>query len=281
MPDFKKLPLDAQLTALLDGETTPEEKHELEERIATDEGARRLYDKLRHGADFGRRRLEDVLKEPVPLALVRSIKSVQPPKAPVAPRAARPAFKFGPSGRKSLATAIILFAAGCGIGYLVGIGPGDPTPADDQHIADDNSRSKDWLADLASYQRMIIRQPRHLVEVPASQAEEISSWLTSTVGVAFRVPDLSNDGWTFLGARVVLGDGRPSGQLVYSSADGDLIAIYFRKDAQQPETEDFKETIKDEIGLVTWHNAGTAYALVGPSAEASLSQIAMEIAATI
>jgi len=281
LPDFKKLPLDAQLTALLDGETTPEEKHELEERIASDEGARRLYDKLRHGADFGRRRLEDVLKEPVPLALVRSIKSVQPPKAPVAPRAGRAGFKLAPSGRKSLAAAIVLFIAGCGIGYLVGIGPGDPTPGDDQHIADDNGRIRDWLADITGYQRMIIRQPRHLVEVPASQAEEISSWLTSTVGVAFRVPDLTNEGWTFQGARVVLGDGKPTAQLVYSSPDGDLIAIYFRKDAQQPETEDFKETIKDEIGLVTWHNAGTAYVLVGPSAEASLSQIAMEVASTI
>jgi anti-sigma factor RsiW len=281
LPDFKKLPLDAQLTALLDGETTPEQKHELEERIATDEGARRLYDKLRHGADFGRRRLEDVLKEPVPLALVRSIKSVQPPKAPVAPRATRPSLKLSPSGPKALAAALILFAAGCGVGYLVGIGPGDPTPGDDQHVTDDSPRTKDWLNDVAGYQRMIIRQPRHLVEVPASQAEEISSWLTSTVGVAFRVPDLTGEGWTFQGARVVLVDGRPAGQLVYSSADGDLISIYFRKDSQPADTEDFKETIKDEVGLVTWHNAGTSYALVGPSAEASLSQIAMEVAAEI
>src|SRR6478752_1387507 len=67
--DFKKLPLDAQLTALLDGETTPEQKHELEQRLATDDGARRIYDKLRNGADFGKRRLDDILKEPVPLAL--------------------------------------------------------------------------------------------------------------------------------------------------------------------------------------------------------------------
>ena len=58
MLDFKKLPLDAQLTALLDGETTPEQKHELEQRLATDDGARRIYDKLRNGADFGKRRLD-------------------------------------------------------------------------------------------------------------------------------------------------------------------------------------------------------------------------------
>ncbi len=70
--------------------------------------------------------------------------------------------------------------------------------------------------------------------------------------------------WTFQGARVILGDSRPVGQLVYSSTDGDIISICFRKDAQPPETEDFKETIRDEIGLVTWHNAGTSYVLAGP-----------------
>lgn len=280
MPDSKKLPLDALLTALLDGETTPEQRHELEERIATDDGARRLYDKLKHGADFGRRRMDDVLKEPVPLALVRSIKSVQPPKAPIAPRISRPSMKLAPNGRKAVAAAVLLFIVGCGLGYLIGNADhnGD---GDTAQVADDNGSNKSWLNDMTAYQRLIIRQPRHLVEVPATQAEEISNWLTSTVGVAFRVPDLTTDGWTFQGARVVLGDGRPVGQLVYTSSDGDLISIYFRKDAQPSETEDFKETIRDEIGLVTWHNAGTSYVLAGPSAEASLSQIAMDVAAGI
>ena len=125
MPDFKKLPLDAQLTALLDGETTPEEKHELEERIASDEGARRLYDKLRHGADFGRRRLDDVLKEPVPLALVRS-KAADDPQAMaesarlqrLLTRASgwtRPAFPL--SGADVLAAGV---AAGPAVGKVLG-----------------------------------------------------------------------------------------------------------------------------------------------------------------
>jgi len=101
--DFKKQPLEAQLAALLDGETTPEQKLELESRLATDENARKIYDKLRHGVDFGRRKLDDMLKEPVPLALVRSIKSTQPPKTPIAQRNARPQLKLAPNGRQALA----------------------------------------------------------------------------------------------------------------------------------------------------------------------------------
>lgn len=280
MLDFKKLSLDAQLTALLDGETTPEQKQELEHRLATDDGARRLYEKLRHGADFGRHRLDDILKEPVPLALVRSIKSVQPPKAPIAPRLSRPSLKLAPSGPQALAAAIILFVVGCGIGYLVGK---SPDTSGTSQVADSgaNTMTNSWLSDVTAYQRLMARQPRHIVEVPASQPEEISSWLTSTVGVAFRIPDLTADGWTFQGGRVLLGDGRPVGQLVYTNSDADVVSICFRKEAQPPESEDFKETIKDEIGLVTWHNGGTSYVLVGPSAEATLGQLAMKVATAI
>lgn len=282
MLDFKKLPLDAQLTALLDGETTPEQKHDLEKRLATDEGARRLYDKLRTGTDFGKHRLEDVLKEPVPLALVRSIKNVQPPKTPVASRISRPAMKFTPSGPQAIAGALALLIVGCCIGYFAAGNQDSLTGAQPQTI-DAIVNPADWLADVTAYQRLIARQPRHIVEVPASQAEEISTWLTSTVGVAFRVPDLSASGWTFQGARVLLAGGRPTGQLIYTSADGDLASIAFLKEGQlqSPDTDDFKETIRDEIGLVSWHNAGTTYVLVGPSSEASLSQLAMEIATAI
>jgi anti-sigma factor RsiW len=277
--DFRKLPLEAQLTALLDGETTPEQRLELENRMATDENLRRLYDKLRHGADFGRRRLDDVLKEPVPLALVRSIKSTQPPKTPIAQRTVRPPTKLAPTGPQALAAALILFVVGCGIGYVVGTSPDADEVA--TAVATAPANTNDWLGDVTAYQRLLIRQPRHLVEVPASQAEEISSWLTTAIGVPFRVPNLTSEGWAFQGARVILGDSRPVGQLVYSNSDGDIISICFRKDALPPETEDFKETIRDEIGLVTWHNAGTSYVLAGPSSEAALGKLAMDVATAI
>ncbi|RDJ11407.1 anti-sigma factor family protein [Rhizobium grahamii] len=279
MLDFKKLPLDAQLAALLDGETTAEQKYELEQRLATDEGAKRLYDKLRHGADFGKHRLDEVLKEPVPLALVRSIKSAQPPKAPVAPRITR-SFKLAPTGPQALAAAVILFIAGCGIGFFAAGSTGAMKSGASTTI-EAAPDSGEWLIDVIANQRLVARQPRHIVEVPSTQAEEISTWLTSTVGVAFRVPDLSDQGWTFQGARVFIGDGRPVGQLVYTSSDGDLASICFRKDNLPSEADDFRETIKDEIGVVSWHNAGTSYVLVGPSSEASLDQLAMQVATSI
>ncbi|WP_337268984.1 anti-sigma factor family protein [Oryzifoliimicrobium ureilyticus] len=280
MRDFKKLPLDAQLAALIDGEAGPEEKHELEARLARDEGARRLYEQLRHGGEFGRHRFGEILKEPVPLALVRSIKSVQPPKAPVAPRVAKSTAKFAPTARQSAIAGLALLGVGLGVGYLVSQLPSPPTTIVNQ-VATPAPAPSNWLSDITAYHRLILRQPRHLVEVAANQKEEISSWLTSSVGVAFRIPDLSSQGWTFQGARVILADGRPAGQLIYTGNDGDVISIVFRKDNQPAELEDFKEAIRDELGLVSWHNAGNAYVLVGPSAEASLNQLAADIATAI
>ncbi len=88
-----------------------------------DENARKIYDKLRHGVDFGRRKLDDMLKEPVPLALVRSIKSAaaedtdRPAQQPPAVQARRRAVA------EALAAALILFVVGGGIGYFIGNAP--------------------------------------------------------------------------------------------------------------------------------------------------------------
>ncbi|MGG6898228.1 anti-sigma factor family protein, partial [Rhizobium sp. BR 315] len=131
------MPLEIRLSAFMDGEMSRDEKEELEKLIASDPEARRILDELRHGSNVGRKALDEVLKEPVPLALVRSIKSAQPPKTrdPSSPRLARPSFKLAPTGRQSLAAALILFVLGGGIGYLFGMQPAQvpatppPTPA--------------------------------------------------------------------------------------------------------------------------------------------------------
>ena len=278
MPDLMKMPLDAQLSALLSGETTPAQKEELERRIANDAEARRIYERLRRGAELGRRRFEELLKDPVPLAMVRSIKSTQPPKAPVAPRLTRPSLKLAPTGPQALAAALILFVIGCGIGYLFGLDPAARAVAPTTVAT---SSADSWLEDVAAYQRMFSRQPRHLVEIPASSPAEISGWLTASVGIPFNTPDLSADGLQFQGARLLLAGGKPAAQLVYKNNDGDVISICFTKQNGSANADDFREMIKDDIGLVSWHNAGAAYVVVGPSSEATLDELAEKIAAKI
>lgn len=276
---MKKTPLEVRLSAFMDGEMSREEKEELEKLIASDADARRIFDELKHGSDVGRKAFDEVLKEPVPLALVRSIKSTQPPKTrEPSPRITRHSLKLAPTGRQSLAAALILFAVGGGIGYLFGMQPTDvpagtpPTPT--QLV------TRNWLDDIAAYHRIYSRQPQHMVELQASQLDEIAKWLASTVGVKFNFPDLAADGLVFQGARMSIAAGKPVGQLIYKNLDGDVVAICFTK-TDGVADDDFNETIKDDISIVLWHRNGTTYAIVGPSSNAMLDQIANRVSSEI
>lgn len=276
---MKKTPLEVRLSAFMDGEMSREEKEELEKLIASDADARRIFDELKHGSDVGRKAFDEVLKEPVPLALVRSIKSAQPPKTrDPSPRLTRQSLKLAPTGKQSLAAALILFAVGGGIGYLFGMQPADvpasPPPIPTQVM------TRNWLDDIAAYHRIYSRQPQHMVELQASQLDEIAKWLTSTVGVKFNFPDLAADGLVFQGARMFIAGGKPVGQLIYKNLDGDVVAICFTKTGGVAD-DDFSETIKDDISIVSWHRNGTTYAIVGPSSDAMLDQIANRVSSEI
>ncbi|WP_181315844.1 anti-sigma factor [Rhizobium sp. JAB6] len=279
MQDMKKTPLEVRLSAFMDGEMSREEKEELEKLIASDADARRIYDELKHGSDVGRKAFDEVLKEPVPLALVRSIKSTQPPKTrEPSPRLTRQSLKLAPTGKQSLAAALILFVVGGGIGYLFGMQPADvpvgapPTPT--------QLMLRNWLDDIAAYHRIYSRQPQHMVELQASQLDEIAKWLASTVGVKFNFPDLAADGLVFQGARMSVAAGKPVGQLIYKNLDGDVVAICFTK-TDGTADDDFSETIKDDISIVSWHRNGATYAIVGPSSNAMLDQIANRVSSEI
>jgi anti-sigma factor RsiW len=272
--DIKKMPIEARLSAYLDGEVSREEKDELEHLISSDPEARRIYETLRHGSDVGRKAFDEVLKEPVPLALVRSIKNVQPPKPREAPRFVKPSLKLAPTGRQALAAAIILFFVGGGIGYLVGAQPAVPPAA--APIAQLPSRT--WIDEIAASHRIYSHQPLHISEVPAIQADEISRWLTESVGVKFALPDLTGNGLTFQGARLLVAASKPAGQLIYKNLDGDVIAVYFLKDNDTSADDEFNEVIKDDVGVVFWHRNGVAYAVAGPSADPTLDDIADRVA---
>ncbi len=280
MENLRSLPLDVRLSALLDGETSPAEREELERLLGTDKHARALYEELKRGSEFGRTAFDDILTEPVPLSLVRSIKNAEPPKGGPGPEAEvrRRRFAVTPARRQAMAAAVALFALGGTIGYIVGAAPASvPQPVE---VA---QAPRTWLDDIAAYHRVYARQQRHLVEVPASEKDHIVSWLGSSVGVGFKVPDLKAQGLEFQGARLLVADGKPVAQLIYKGIDGDIVAICFMKAAATPEEkeEGLDEVIRDDIGMVYWHNDQASYVLVGPSSEATLTELARKVAVEI
>lgn len=124
MENFKELPLEVRLSAFLDGQVEADDISELEALIASDDEARAIYEQLKAGSSFGNQFFEGMLREPVPLGLVRTInaagaQSVQTGPAPVRQAANSNIASFMRFIPQAIAASIMLLFAGGYAGYYV------------------------------------------------------------------------------------------------------------------------------------------------------------------
>jgi anti-sigma factor RsiW len=119
MENFKELPLEVRLSAYVDGEVEADDAAELEALIASDAEAKVIYEQLKAGSEFGNQFFEGMLKEPVPLNLVRSIKAADAKPAPVRQAANSNVASFMRFIPQAIAASIMLLFAGGYAGYYV------------------------------------------------------------------------------------------------------------------------------------------------------------------
>jgi anti-sigma factor RsiW len=190
-----------------------------------------------------------------PLDLVRRIRtSPQGRKAVRLPSPRRQAKLTLP---RVAAACLLTFVLGGGLGYVLAL---KPASAVSPLIADAGDA---WLDDVVAHYRTFSRMDGRLAELPASEPAAIIEWLLGNTGVNFRIPDLSDNGLAFEGARMLVAGGMPVGQLVYTSGEGEVISLLFRKN--RPDEDGFSELIRDNIALVSWRSATATYVVVGPS----------------
>lgn len=273
--------LEQRLSAFVDSEISDAERHDVEALLVNDPQARSLHDDLKRGSQAGRRLFDDMLKEPVPLDLVRGIRNAPLPRKAVSlPGSARSLSAFRPSARQSLAACAATLLLGMVAGYLIGARPHMQAP---DIVATAASQQRDWLDDIVSHYRLYSRQQNHLIEIGSDKPADILEWLTTGTGVTFRIPDLSQSGLTFVGARMIAADNTPTGLLFYRRTngdnDGDIVALSFSR--ARPETAKPIEDIRLDTGLVTWSTPIATYVLVGPSSNADLDDIAAKAAGLI
>ena len=286
MESTQGLPLEVRLSAYLDGQLPRAEMNEIDEILAGDDSARDVFEKLKLGSEFGARAFDRMLQEPIPLDLVRSIKEAprgtedETPKLGIAaiPAAAPAARHPAPFWPQALAASLVIFLAGGATGYLVSERQDVmSTPVASTQFAP----VRTWLDDIADYHRIYSRQARHLVEVPASEKDHIVEWLSASTGVTFNVPDLSAQNLTFEGARLLVAGGKPAAQLLYRDAENEIFAICFlQSDPVEARTE-LAESMRNDIGLISWQKRNAAFVVVGPSADPDLERIAEAVSSTI
>jgi anti-sigma factor RsiW len=274
--------LEKRLSAFLDGQALEGEKQDLEASLVNDPEARMLHDELKRGSELGRRLFDDMLKEPVPLHLVRGIKDAAlPRKAVRLPAPARPALSFRPTWQQATAASVLMLFLGGSFGYMIGSQVSRPVASD--LSASQAAGTRDWLDDILANYRLYARQEQRVVEIQADRPADILEWLTTGTGVTFRIPDLADSNLSLVGARLMSADGIPTGILFYrrttDEAAGDLVALTFSR--VRPETGKAVEDIRSDTGLVSWSTPIATYAIVGPSAAADLDDIAAKAAGLI
>jgi anti-sigma factor RsiW len=90
--------------------------------------------------------------------------------------------------------------------------------------------------------------------------------------VPFTIPDLSAQGLTFEGGRLLVAAGQPVGQLMYRDANGAVFALCFIA-SEKPASEATPRDLEGFDALV-WGKAGARFIAIGPKGDARLPEVA-------
>ena len=280
---------DERLVAYLDGEIEASERSEIEAWLDRDPAARETLAALAESATLLREAYDEVLHEPLPerlIAAARGETTAAPTRARIlafAPKRSSSTSRSRLGWRTALPIAASLFGflVGGGAGYFgldkfVPIGAtGNAPPAIEAAVANNL-----WLDNAAGYFKLFAGAGDNpVIDVPAtgdgSEAlQKIGQSLTQQV----RLPNLKPWGLNFRGARIVVVDGRPAAQLVYTTdnkAIGPLsLIIGSSKQRDIPPTFDHRQ----DVNLLYWRHQGRAYVLAGQADAGYLWGIGNDVA---
>ena len=187
---------------------------------------------------------DPVLNEPVPQRLL------------VAAGAFR---RSGSTLRWMRAAAVIGFVAVAGlVGYGLGLREASPmlvqsAPLPLPHVA-------------AVAHAVYVPEVKHPVEVAAADAGHLVAWLSKRLDRQLKAPDLSADGYSLLGGRLLAGEAGPVAHFMYENPEGQRVTLYVRReDAAKGQTDDtaFRYAVEDGVGVFYWVDHDSGFALSG------------------
>jgi anti-sigma factor RsiW len=113
--------------------------------------------------------------------------------------------------------AVVLVGLGAGIGWF-----GRP-------LVEREPAYEQLVADAVRAHSVFVAENRHAVEVPGKDGEHLSSWLSNRLDTPLGMPDLTAEGLTLVGGRLLPGEpdlGGSAAQLMYEDAAGDRVTLY-------------------------------------------------------
>ena len=280
---------DDRLVAYLDGEAEAAERREIEAWLDSDPTARDKLAALARSATLLQQAYDEILHEPLPERLIAAARGATTTSTDArilafAPKRAAASGAARLRWRVALPIAASLFGllAGGGTGYfgigeiLTGGGSGAAsTPAVEAAVANNL-----WLDNAAGYFKMFVAAGDNaLIDVPATgDAREALQKISQSLTQQVRLPDLKPWGLNFRGARLVVVDGRPAAQLVYTTdnkAIGPMALII--GSSKQPDIPPSFDRRQD-VNMLYWRHQGRAYVLVGQADAGYLWGIGNDVA---
>lgn len=160
-----------------------------------------------------------------------------------------------------------------GIGMAAGwlLRPGD-TPLQHDRL----------IADAVSAHTVYAAENRHAVEVGGDDAEHLSGWLSNRLATNLAMPDLSAQGLTFMGGRLLpspASQGGRAAQLMYETAGGERLTLYVTP--ASGEGPSYETVSFGADTALYWSNAAITCTIVGTEAPERLEAIANSVFAQL
>ena len=278
---------DDRLVAYLDGELETAQRREVEAWLDVDPAARQQLAALAESTHLLRLAYDEVLHEALPdrlIAAARGEAIEAQTGARILPFHGRASVRTVMSKRRwvALPVAASLFGllVGGGAAYL-GIAKLLPDTAGGKRPAAELAAANGaWLDNAAGYFKLFVNAgDSPALDVPATgDPREALQKISQSLPQEVRLPDLKPWGLSFQGAKLVVAEGRPAAELVYTTdnkAIGPLALII--GSSKLPNISPTFDRRQD-VNLLYWRHQGRAYALVGQAEIGSLWGIANDIA---
>lgn len=205
--------------------------------------------------DALRRLHRDVLEEPVPPALLAAAELV-------AARQAQHArwMRWG-----GVAAGLV---SAFGAGWLVKAEWALQTPAPVVAVA---PAAREFVHAAAVAHAVYAPEKRHPVEVAAAEQQHLVQWLSKRLERPLKVPDLSAQGYTLVGGRLLPGAEGARAQFMFERGDGERLTLYIGSlgtasqtpaQARAGETA-FRYSAEGPVPSFYWVDHGFGYALAG------------------
>jgi len=252
-----QMPDDALLCAFADGELEKKAAREIEALAAQYPAVRERIEMFRRSAHLVRFAFPEGHFADIPPDLQRQVEDATSTRR-VKPR---------DWARQALVAAVLVFGIAFGATVTRYLEHGTVLP---------RSAVAAVMYEVAEYHPTYARETEHLVEVPASRREHIEQWLGARVGLDLKAPDLTVQGLTFRGARLVPLEDQVLAQLMYTDQTERRIALCVTKLVGRP--SDTLQTLVD--GGLKLHGVSKGqhiFLVVGPEDSAILDQIADQL----